>query len=479
MADIKSVGGFVPMDLGQVEPADGQVAPNDRAGSDTPRSEVPQNSRQSAPPPPLSDPMETMFAQMRLNQGTQAFIQNQNLPSAYVTGNNPINLPPSPAAQADIDALGQAAAAGDLQKVKDLLNAGVDINGKDSQDGQTALMRAVASGNKEVTRLLLQNFAYVNATDMQGRTALTFAAGIGHPEFIKALRAKGADPNIADKDGQTPLMEAAANGDAKSIDALITGKGGADVNAADRFGNTALHLAAGAGHPQAVKALLDKNGDFMAKDSHQRTPLMEAARQGNPECIKLLLNKLGEFPTLRGDVLNAQDEEGRTALIDAAARGKKDAVKLLAGSRDIDVNAKDNTGRTALLEAAAKGSPEMLKALLAKGADPNLVEDTKQRSPLMEAAANGPAEAVEILAKTKKPPIDLNLQDKDGQTALLEAVARGDVRAVKALLQAGARKDLTDSDGGTALSIAQSLKQQSSSMQNEADEILKLLQPTN
>lgn len=428
-------------------------------------------------PPPSGDPMAKTFAQMRLNQGTVLGFQYQSTINPTVQVQAPTR--PTAAAQADIDALGQAAAAGDLQKVKDLLKAGVDINGKDSGNGMTPLMQAAASGQKAIVQLLLgaRPPANVNASDLQNRTAIFLAAQKGHADVIDMLRKNGGDPTMLADGNRSPLMEAAAKGDVASINALIKGKGGADVNDTDNQGRTALMEAAASGNPKAVKVLLDNSADVGRADDFQRTALLEAARQGNRESVKLLLDKIAGYPPdMRREMINVQNENGRTALMEAASKGNKDAFQLLVGSKDVDVNLADKKGRTAVMDAARNGTADMVKALVNKGANVNAA-DRDGTTALMEAAKEGHGDSVEIMVKAKNPPVDLNLQDTaDKTTALMYAVGRGNVRAVKALVNAGARLDIQDADGETALSVAKRGRQVSS-MQKEFDEIIKLLTP--
>jgi hypothetical protein len=77
---------------------------------------------------------------------------------------------------------------------------------------------------------------------------------------------------------------------------------------------------------------------------------------------------------------------------------------------------------------------------------------------------------------TPPPSADVNLQDTNGNTALMEAVGRGDVKTVKSLLTHGANFDLEDTSGETALSQAKSLKKTSFSMEKEFDDIINLLE---
>src|SRR5262245_40251219 len=79
-----------------------------------------------------------------------------------------------------IEALFEAANAGDSTRVRSLLDQGVEINAR-NRNGETALMRAVAlpareqrnkSANTSVVELLLTRGAEIEATDNRGETAL-------------------------------------------------------------------------------------------------------------------------------------------------------------------------------------------------------------------------------------------------------------------------------------------------------------------
>src|ERR1700694_3359809 len=77
-----------------------------------------------------------------------------------------------------------AAQAGDLQRVKALLDAKVDVNAKNNNGGR-ALMFASANGHLDVVQVLLAKGAEVNAKDNDGDTALIMASGIGHTDVVQ------------------------------------------------------------------------------------------------------------------------------------------------------------------------------------------------------------------------------------------------------------------------------------------------------
>ncbi len=67
-------------------------------------------------------------------------------------------------AQSSYNPLVFAAENGDLNKVKELINSGTDINSRDEK-GYTALRRASAEGYIEIVKFLISKGAYVNVRD--------------------------------------------------------------------------------------------------------------------------------------------------------------------------------------------------------------------------------------------------------------------------------------------------------------------------
>ena len=106
-------------------------------------------------------------------------------------------------------------------------------------------------------------------------------------------------------------------------------------------------------------------------------------------------------------------------------------------------------GLTPLMQAAARGDLEELRRLLAGQADPN-AQDSSGWTPLMYATQAQTAEAIQTLIQAGANP---NVQSYAGQTALMAAstVYYAPEDKLHALLNAGARKDLRDARGRTAL----------------------------
>ncbi|KHJ98981.1 hypothetical protein OESDEN_01038 [Oesophagostomum dentatum] len=82
-------------------------------------------------------------------------------------------------------------------------------------------MMAAACGNLQVVRLLLEHGASVNRADSKDRQALHYASSCSQNAVADALLQAGADPNAADVDGMTPLLEACASGHELTTTSLL------------------------------------------------------------------------------------------------------------------------------------------------------------------------------------------------------------------------------------------------------------------
>lgn len=149
------------------------------------------------------------------------------------------------------------AAIGDLDRVKQLLDANPDLVFAKDEFGSTPLFFAAYNGQKEVVALFLANRADVNAKGDAGLTALRGAVDGDHKDIAELLLAQKAEINTKDNCGSTPLHSAAAHGHKGMVELLLANK--ADVNAKDITGWTPLHWET-IGHQTKVAELLREHG---------------------------------------------------------------------------------------------------------------------------------------------------------------------------------------------------------------------------
>ncbi len=103
-----------------------------------------------------------------------------------------------------------------------LLAAGA-APGEKAKGGWTPLLYAAARGNTESVRCLLENKADLNvADDSHGWTALHAASRSGQVEMVKLLLESGADPAQEDKSGHSPIQLAKA----RNMEAVVEVLGG-------------------------------------------------------------------------------------------------------------------------------------------------------------------------------------------------------------------------------------------------------------
>ena len=142
------------------------------------------------------------------------------------------------------ESLPQAAAEGDVARVRSLLASGADANARDAE-GATALMRAAHAGHLDVVRALADAGADVNAADERGWGALAKAVynadvDRGYADVVELLIERGANVEAPIGYGIRPLMLAAGYGEIAVVEALLAG--GADVLARNDGGLTALMM---------------------------------------------------------------------------------------------------------------------------------------------------------------------------------------------------------------------------------------------
>ena len=274
-----------------------------------------------------------------------------------------------------------------------------------------------------VTGLSRQDLEHSESMDQA--PALNRSAAAGDLEQVDRLLKEGANPNTRSADGRTPLHEAVDYhteiddpNSYRLVNRLL--KGGANPNLQDSYyEHTPLHRAIHAGSPVIAKQLLDFGADPSIPDADRATPLHLAAKYGDNRVVEHLLQ---------------------------------------SGS---DVHARDNKGNTALHLAAETSNPDLTARLLEAGTRPEAYNDNLA-TPLHAIATHTSqvghsGASIETMDLLLHSGADLDIQDKDGNTAL-HYVAEGRVpdanRIAEAMLQRNAQISLANKNGLTALETA-------------------------
>ncbi|CAB1322123.1 unnamed protein product [Coregonus sp. 'balchen'] len=134
--------------------------------------------------------------------------------------------------------------------------------------------------------------------------------------------------------------------------------------------------------------------------------LFEACRNGDVSRVKRLVDSVN---------VNAKDMAGRksTPLHFAAGFGRKDVVEHLLQT-GANVHARDDGGLIPLHNACSFGHAEVVSLLLCQGADPN-ARDNWNYTPLHEAAIKGKIDVCIVLLQHGADP---NIRNTDGKSAL-------------------------------------------------------------
>lgn len=401
-----------------------------------------------------------------------------------------------------------AAASGEVDAVKVLVEHGAEVNAKDGVREQTPLMYAAASNRAAVIDYLVSKGADLKATSKVSNLANLSREGLGFggnprppgadgpAQAPRRQPMPGVDRNynlnelIVAHGGLTPLLYAVRQGYRESAEALL--RAGADVNlpsAGD--GTTPLLMAIINGHFDLAKTLIDRGADVTATSANGVGPLYAVlnvewapkALYPQPQAHKQ--QQLGYLDFMKLLIDKGADVNARTKM------------KVWYSGYSFDLSGVDEIGASVFWRAAYAADIAAMKLLVAHGADPNVPtikpagrarfgdmlesRETVDQSglppvpiggpsvtPLQAAAGVGYGEGfganshryapTGMLAAVKylvdELGADVNAADHDGSTALHHAASRGDNEMILYLVSKGANVKAVDREGRTTVDMA-------------------------
>jgi ankyrin repeat protein len=157
-----------------------------------------------------------------------------------------------------------------------------------SADVNEELLEAVKDANLDKVKVLLKAKINLNATDSREMTPLLLSCADNNLEIVKALVESGADINRKHKEtGKTALIYAAANGHVDILRYLLS-RPGILVNAKDKEGKTALIHAVFYARKDTIGILLENKANPNARTNVEESALSFALKGGRPEIVTIL-----------------------------------------------------------------------------------------------------------------------------------------------------------------------------------------------
>lgn len=271
-----------------------------------------------------------------------------------------------------------------------------------------AMVSAASNGNTEVVKQKLDYFfADVDGKDRNGETALIITSRLGYTDTVKLLLDYGATVSIRNDGNNSALIESITHHHF-DITELLLNKGVKPEDANRGLSTLALqgpvtlkmwevayHLK-----PVPIDTYQKLTDRLIQQGADVNDSVMHAVFSDNFAMLDILRS--------HGADLNQSDEYGGCPMFNVNSPAMVDYLV----QHGIDVNCQNNTGNTPVFSSLGNGSESgVIKRLLQVGANPNHTNN-QQDTPLHFAYR--PEQVVLLLAAGARTDIKNN----DGQTAL-------------------------------------------------------------
>lgn len=325
----------------------------------------------------------------------------------------------------------------DDKKVAGLLFRQLKTPDQLNNAGQTPLYVAVEAGNCGMARSFIQAGADINRRDSQGNTLAHLLCGRNASEctsLFLSLAEKFVDINQRNFKDLTPIHLAAKCGNIAAVAAMV--KVGGKIDARTPDGSSALFFCV----PEIIPALIELGADVNLKNNSGCNAFVAARIEGQFERI-IQFKKTGLYgkkPKL------FKLSSGFGDIFSAASTGDNEVIKEILQTDKAQVNAQEiSLGETPLHRAVAAGLADTVRLLLQNGAEVNAIGDFL-RTPLHYAAVQGDLNVVKILCSASANVYAL---DARGSTPLHDAAAAGHRKIYAYLVEQGASDTTLNNQG--------------------------------
>jgi len=297
--------------------------------------------------------------------------------------------------------------------------------------------------NTTMKHLLSKKGNEVDKITHDGRTYIFWAAYRDNLEMMQWLVDQGAKANVEDAHGYSVLNFAAVTGQVnpKLYDFLL--EHSADIKATNHSGANALLLVSSfAQDLDIIDYFVSKGLSLDSADEKGNGIFQYAAKGGKVSLLEQLIDKGAEYKTV--------NDEGENAFFMAAqgTRGAQNGKAVLEylESLGLSPNLVNKNGQNLLhLVSSRNEDKAVFTYLMDKGLDIN-AQDVEGSTPLINASRGNALAVVQLLTEQIE---DINGTDNKGRSALAMAVSRNEPEVVKFLLDNGADVSTTDKSGNT------------------------------
>ncbi|KAL7790592.1 ankyrin repeat-containing domain protein [Trichoderma afarasin] len=310
---------------------------------------------------------------------------------------------------------------GDTDVMSLVLEAGVNVDLVDEQNGASLTLWAMSRNDDNMIRTLLEFGPDLGHKDKDGDTALHSIRKKTPLASIRRLVNAGGKLDVMNDDLETPFISAIIACNIEVFDYFMTKPIVVDTLNSPSFNKEGapLHFACARGTIDMVKILIKNGADInYACASAYGTPLIAATRRLGVDSnmlsesiVRLLLDE-GADPTISA---------GRAGypIISASISCSSKVIQLLLDHK-ASIDVKDPFGRKPA-HFACYNTLEVLNSLHLPDSD-FAARDIVGRVPLHYAVLRGQLDLVEeVLARSRRVGIDIDVVDDDGWTPLLWA----------------------------------------------------------